>query len=66
VAPDDWQREPSPLAEIHPGSGEIIWSTLFPSEVANEVLELDVDNWASGPQIVRRESLVGAALPASW
>jgi hypothetical protein len=44
IAPDDWQPEPSPLAEMNPGSGEIIWSTLFPSEVANEILELDVDD----------------------
>jgi len=44
VAPDDWQPEPSPLAEMNPGSGEIIWSTLFPSEVANAILELDADD----------------------
>lgn len=44
VAPEDWQPEPSPLAEMNPGSGEIIWSTLFPSEVANEILDLDVDD----------------------
>ena len=44
VAPEDWQPEPSPLAEMKPGSGEIIWSTLFPSEVASEILELDADD----------------------
>lgn len=44
VAPEDWQPEPSPLAEMGPGSGEIIWSTLFPTEVANAILELDTDN----------------------
>ncbi len=44
VAPEDWQPEPSPLAEMDPGSGEIIWSTLFPSEVANEILDLDGDD----------------------
>ena len=43
VAPEDWQPEPSPLAEMSPGSGEIIWSTLFPSEIANEIFDLDVD-----------------------
>jgi len=43
VAPDDWQPEPSPLAKMNPGSGEIIWSTLFPSEVANAILDLDFD-----------------------
>lgn len=43
-APEDWQPEPSPLAEMNPGSGEIIWSTLFPSEIASEILELDVDD----------------------
>ncbi len=43
VRPEDWQAEPSPLAEMEPGSGEIIWSTLFPSEVATAVLELDAD-----------------------
>ena len=44
VAAEDWQPEPSPLAEMDPGSGEIIWSTLFPSEVANEILDLDGDD----------------------
>lgn len=41
VSPDDWQPEPSPLAEMNPGSGEIIWSTLFPTQVANAILDLD-------------------------
>lgn len=40
LAPDDWQPEPSPLAEMTPASGEIIWSTLFPSDVASAILEL--------------------------
>jgi hypothetical protein len=26
---------------MNPGTGEIIWSTLFPSEVANAILGLD-------------------------
>jgi len=29
---------------MNPGAGEIIWSTLFPSEVANAILELDADD----------------------
>lgn len=41
VASDDWQLEPSPLAEMEPSSGEIIWSTLFPSDTASTILELD-------------------------
>jgi hypothetical protein len=44
VEPEDCQPEPSPLAEMSPGSGEIIWSTLFPSEIADEILDLDVDD----------------------
>lgn len=44
VAHEDWQPEPSPLAEMNPGSGEIIWSTLFPPEVAREILDLDGDD----------------------
>lgn len=44
VAPEDWQPEPSPLVEMDPGSGEIIWSTLFPSEVADAILDLDADD----------------------
>lgn len=40
IAPEDWQPEPSPLAEMEPASGEIIWSTLFPPEVACAILEL--------------------------
>ena len=43
VAPGDWQAEPSPLAEMAPGSGEIVWSALFPAEVANMILDLDTD-----------------------
>jgi hypothetical protein len=44
VATEDWQPEPSPLAEMNPGSGEILWSTPSSSEVANEILELDADD----------------------
>lgn len=44
VAPEDWQAEPSPLAEMNPGPGEIIWSTLLPAEIANAILDLDVDD----------------------
>lgn len=40
IAPEDWQPEPSPLAELEPSQGEIIWSTLFPSEVADTILGL--------------------------
>lgn len=43
VAPEDWQPEPSPLAELEPTRGEIIWSTLLPSEVVDAVLELRDD-----------------------
>lgn len=41
VSPEDWQLEPSPLAGLEPSQGEIIWSTLFPSEVASAILALD-------------------------
>jgi len=41
IAPEDWQPEPSPLADMEPSSGEIIWSTLFPSEIASLILALD-------------------------
>lgn len=44
VAPEDWQPEPSPPAEMNPGSGEIVWSTLFPSEIVRAVLDLDGDD----------------------
>lgn len=44
IAADDWQPEPSPLAEMDPGFGEIIWSTLFPPEVARQLLELADDD----------------------
>lgn len=44
VSAEDWQPEPSPLAEMDPAPGEIIWSTLFPPEVATTVLELDEGN----------------------
>ncbi|WP_208297594.1 hypothetical protein [Actinophytocola oryzae] len=40
VASDDWQPEPSPIAEMEPLPGEIGWSTLFPSEVASKILAL--------------------------
>jgi hypothetical protein len=38
---DDWQAEPSSVAGMNPGPGEIIWSTLFPSEIAGAILDLD-------------------------
>lgn len=41
IQPDDWQPEPSPLAEMEPRPGEIIWSTMFPSAVADAILDLD-------------------------
>lgn len=41
ISADDWQPEPSILAEMNPASGEIVWSTLFPSDVASAILELD-------------------------
>ncbi|WP_326958306.1 hypothetical protein [Amycolatopsis sp. NBC_01286] len=41
VTPDDWQPEPSPLAEMEPAPGEVIWSTLLHSEVASAILDLD-------------------------
>ncbi|WP_410650640.1 hypothetical protein [Amycolatopsis sp. cmx-4-54] len=41
VTKDDWQPEPSDLAAMEPAPGEIVWSTLFPSEVASAILELD-------------------------
>jgi len=41
VAADDWQPEPSTVANMSPASGEIIWSTLFPSEVATAILDHD-------------------------
>ncbi len=43
IAPEDWQPEPSPLADMEPSEGEIIWSTLFPSEIASAILDLDED-----------------------
>lgn len=39
IAPDDWQPEPSTVAGLTPASGEIIWSTLLPPEVADAILE---------------------------
>lgn len=41
VSPEDWQPEPSPIAEMELATGEIIWSTLFPSQVASAILDLD-------------------------
>ena len=40
VAEEDWQPEPSPIAEMKPASGEVIWSTLLPPEAAAEILRL--------------------------
>jgi hypothetical protein len=42
VARGDWQPEPSPLVQMDPGPGEIIWSTILPSEVAQAILDLMV------------------------
>lgn len=44
VAPDDWQPEPSPIAKMEPSTGEIIWSTPFPSGVANAILHTAADD----------------------
>ncbi len=41
VGRDDWQAEPSSVAGMNPGPGEVIWSTLFPSDVASAILDLD-------------------------
>lgn len=38
VGSDDWQPEPSTVAGIEPLSGQVIWSTLFPSDAAGQVL----------------------------
>ncbi len=38
---DDWQAEPSSVAGMNPGPGEVIWSTLFPSDIASGILDLD-------------------------
>ncbi|MFC9252233.1 hypothetical protein [Amycolatopsis thailandensis] len=46
VTKDDWQPEPSELAALEPAPGEIVWSTLFPSEVAGTILELDAGHRA--------------------
>ncbi|MDQ6525012.1 hypothetical protein RB608_15440 [Nocardioides sp. LHD-245] len=40
VSADDWQLEPSKVAGLEPKSGQLIWSTLFPPEVASRVLEM--------------------------
>lgn len=44
VSVEDWQPEPSPLTDMKPSPGEIIWSTLFPSEIASAILELDAES----------------------
>ena len=44
ISPDNWQPEPSPLADMESSPGEIIWSTLFPSEVASAILGMDSDS----------------------
>jgi hypothetical protein len=38
VAPEDWQPEPSEIADLEPAPGEIVWSTILPPEAAQEVL----------------------------
>lgn len=40
VKNSDWQPEPDSVAGITPASGQIIWSTMFPPEVACQVLDL--------------------------
>ena len=40
---DDWQPEPSPLAEMSPAPGEVIWSALFPPNIASAILDLAQD-----------------------
>ncbi|MCB1257014.1 MAG: hypothetical protein KDB26_07910 [Microthrixaceae bacterium] len=42
VSAEDWQPEPSPLAEMEPSSGEIIWSTLLPAGITNAIVQLDI------------------------
>jgi hypothetical protein len=37
---DDWQPEPSSVAGIDPGPGQVIWSTLFPPGIASAILGL--------------------------
>ena len=39
----DWQPEPSPLAELDPAPGQVIWSAVMPPEVASEILGRDDD-----------------------
>lgn len=41
VSPEDWQPEPSSIAEMNPKPGEIIWSTLFPPNVASMILDFE-------------------------
>ncbi len=41
VERDDWQPEPSSVAGMNPGPGEVIWSTLFRSRIASGLLDLD-------------------------
>ncbi len=43
IAVDDWQPEPSPLAEMSPAPGEVIWSALFPPNIASAILDLAQD-----------------------
>lgn len=40
ISPQDWQAEPSQLVEMDASPGEIIWSTLFPAEVADAILAM--------------------------
>lgn len=44
VSPEDWQPEPSPVAEMEPGPAEIIWSTLLPPGAAAAILDLAPDD----------------------
>jgi hypothetical protein len=40
ISPNDWFLEPSPLTEMAPEPGELIWSAIMPPEVANSLLDL--------------------------
>lgn len=39
IAPDDWDPEPGGAFGLEPGCGEVIYSAVLPSEVADDILE---------------------------
>ncbi len=39
ISKDDWGPEPGGIADLKPASGEIIWSAILPTEVADQILE---------------------------